>query len=388
MFRLLIRFTPLFIAHLVLSQSSSTADVKNTFFDEGEHDTIRAEAAIQLADNIYNSDLDSAYRLIVKADTWSRKHNYKKGLSITQGYLGFIFHTQGDYLKGIEGYQQSIAYNRKHNFDMNLAMDLGNYGALLNDLNDAKAVDLYKESIAIYKAKNSLEDVAYVYSYIGGYFKGNDEIDSSIYYYNLGLESTSMSDTKAMLLRHLAEAYFKKGDSQEAFSVIDKGINIVSDRNKASQKILLITKLNICNSMGRLDEAEKCIELLEPLKDLDVNRNASVLYNELRASFLYRKGKFQEAYDVINSVYEKQNEYFNDELINLAKRRSLEFEYQEKNRQDSIRAVEEEKINKLKYESKLQEEENHRNILWISIISLLIIIGMIAFGYFRNRRNS
>ncbi len=386
MIRLLLRFTPVFVAHLVLSQSHSIADVRSTFFDEKKHDTVRAEAAIRLADNIYNSNLDSAYQLIVKADTWSKKHHYKKGLSITQGYLGFIFHTQGDYVKGIECYQRSIAYNRKHNFEMNLAMDLGNYGTLLNDLNDAKAVDFYKKSIAIYKAENSPEDAAFIYSYIGGYFKLQNDIDSAIYYYNLGLESTSMSDTKAMLLRHMAQAYFEKDDNQEAFSLIDKALSIVSDRNKASQKILLITKLNICNSLGRFDEVQKCIELLEPLGNVTANKNASILYDELRASFLYRNGKFQEAYDVINSVYEEQNEYFNDELINLVKRKTIEYEYQEKNRRDSVRTLEEKEISEFKYESKLKEEVNSQRILWISVISLLLIIGLISFGYLRNRR--
>lgn len=389
MIRLFARLLPAFIALPVLSQSPAISEIERVYFDTSKHDTVRADAAIQLADNVYTTSLDSAYRLIRKADEWSEKHAFNRGLSITSGYLGFIFHTQGDYLRGIEAYQKSIAFNRKHNFDQNLAMDLGNYGVLLSDLKDSKAVDHFKESIDIYKKANSHEDVAYIYSYVGDYFNGNDQVDTAIYYYKKGLWYSSTNGTKAMLKRHLAEAYFSKKNESEAYSLVNDAYNLVNkDRDQSGLKLILITKLELCLATNRFEEAQVCIEELETIEDVETNRNAIILYEQLKSHVLYRSGEYKSAYELLESVYEKRNELYNDELVHLIKRKSIEFEFQEKNKKDSIRLREEKALSDLKYESKLAKEANRRYILWGSVISLLLITGLIARSYVKNKRST
>ncbi|MDG1331371.1 MAG: hypothetical protein P8P74_03530 [Crocinitomicaceae bacterium] len=51
-------FLLLLSTQIVVSQSESILEVKKVFFDKKQHDTIRADAAIKLADNIYATDLD------------------------------------------------------------------------------------------------------------------------------------------------------------------------------------------------------------------------------------------------------------------------------------------------------------------------------------------
>ena len=189
-------------------------------------DSIRANAAIDIADRIYFSDLDSTYNLILQAKEWSIRSNYEFGLARVDGYLGFIYHGRREYSKAIEGYTTSINYNLENGFDLERAMDLGNYGALLDELNDPKSIDCLQQSVKIYEKYNMWEDLIYVYVNIGTYYSKRAETDSAIFYLRKGDHLSISQHSKMTVYSGLTESYLRQNQIDSARLYAKKSYNI------------------------------------------------------------------------------------------------------------------------------------------------------------------
>ncbi|MDG1331372.1 MAG: hypothetical protein P8P74_03535 [Crocinitomicaceae bacterium] len=329
--------------------------------------------------------------MILKAHEWSTKNDFKSGLSITKGYLGFIYHTQGDYLSGIDFYQKSISFNRKNDFQLNLAIDLGNYGYLLDDLEDPRALNFFHESIAIYKKNKQANDAAYLYSYIGQYYSKKGMADSAIVQIQHGLSNAEEPSIKSTLKRNLAEVMANQGDFDKALELINESVFISKGNNHVTDlKRAYLYKTSICIEMKRFEAAQECLNELRALKGIDSDNDPKGALNQkqLSARLAFHFKDYKTAYDHISSAYRLRDDLYNEELVDILKRKSIEFEYQEKSARDSVKTLEEIEIRELKYQANIKAEETGKYFLVGSIISLLLIVGLITRSFIKNKRNT
>ncbi|UKN01158.1 SpoIIE family protein phosphatase [Paracrocinitomix mangrovi] len=368
-------------------QPKSNDELAAVYNNHSNHDSLRADAAIEIANRVYFFDLDSAQTLIQNAKKWSLSSNYKYGLARVDGFLGFIHHVKGEYLEAIESYTTSIDYNLKNGFDIERAMDLGNYGGLLVELKDPKALDCYKQSIEIYEKHNATVDLAFLYANVAQFYAVDFENDSSLIYLYKALPLAETDDSKSTVYSGLTRTHLNKKNLDSADYYSKKAFEqalILAD--STSIRRYYQVQMEIKYGQNQIDSALYFGKKAQTIK----NVTSQIIYgfNETYSAVLHKKGRDKEAFVYLDSAYRYFRDFHSEEMKNAAFRNAVSFEYKEMRLADSLNYLREEELKEAEHQKELAVEAQRRYILYGGMGLLAVVLLMAYRGYRRKKQDN
>ncbi len=231
-----------------------------------------------------------------------------------------------------------------------------------------KAFELFREAVSYVTQVPRRDDWSHAYSELGRTFAECKQLDSARYYFECSLENGVLIDdlrTQAMAIGELGVVYRFKGDYGKALELTKKKLAIAEligiDESILTAKYSLG---GIFYYMGMQDSAKKYFQESLSSSNIYTKRGAyKILYILSR-----KQGKNEEAID-----YNEQYCHYNDSINNIDRTRAIA-EAQEK--------YDNEKLENEKKTLLLEKEQLQKSILWGGII-MVVLIGLIAFGYQR-----
>lgn len=384
MIRALVIILLISVSENLMSQEVTSEKLTSIYKNSNLPDSTRVDAAIDLADRIVFLDLDSAHTLIIKARNWSIRSNYKYGLARVYGYLGFIYHNKGEIGEAIENYTISINYNLVNGFELERAMDLGNYGSLLDEMDDPKAKSYILQSIAIYEKYDRKEDLAFLYGKLATNFSLDNINDSALYYYNKVLRQDVSANARLSSLLGISKSYanVNKADSADYYanSAIKYAL-IIND----SSKIKAAYQVKF-NAKFKLKDFDSAVYFFNKAKVIQTN-NIGLIHQfcTMSARLFESQGKMDKAFFYLDSAYQLNELLKNQEMTQMAFREAMKQEYNEKHYIDSINYKKEEELQAIAYEQDLKQEARQRYFLYFGL-GLMAFVMFIVFRSYRQKK--
>jgi hypothetical protein len=257
---------------------------------------------------------------------------------------------------------------------------LANINYYLKD--NEKAIYNTKRAIRAYKVKK--EDFNYVadcYNLLGVIFSGEEELDSAIYYYKMGINFLDKNDQSqpldyAYLNNNLGKDLIKGGNFKAGISYLRNNISLHIDANDQTNLIWVYTQLiSAYLRLEELDSAQQYLNLaglisqsafsLEAKKDLVYFKTLVALERRGLDSLESQVNKFYSLSDSL--LIERTNANIKDSQT----------KYEVEKKEIALKLSEEEA-------AKLNAENKAKNRLLLLGLAVLVILLLLAIYFYRN----
>lgn len=264
---------------------SLNASIKNP----NSHDTLIADAYIQLSGILYVSNLDTMIPLCNKAEVIALKvlkNNpspaVKKSmlgtLSGVYNNKGFIYYNQGEVHKGLKYILKSLDIVEALGDKKGLATGLNNVGYIYYDLGEVeKTIEYYHKSLRIEEELGNKLGIATSLNNIGFIYLKQGNSEKALEYYNKSLALSKELKDKHMIsrsLNNIGGIIEAKGDLNKALDYYTQSLKLnqeIGNKNGISDCYLVIGL--IFEKKGEntiaLDYYNKSLKLREGLNDKD-----------------------------------------------------------------------------------------------------------------------
>ncbi|MEN8138240.1 MAG: tetratricopeptide repeat protein [Bacteroidota bacterium] len=389
-------------------------------------DRLYTEISLKIDDTVKVNNLITIFRLSIKnrpvredildeAQNISEKLNYETGLAdclskkgvnarYNHKYLRSIsFHKEAIkhyenswYIKGkiknlnslavsyrrlnmeeeaIKHYIESIHLSEKNNIPKSTAIALngiGNSHIALHRYDDA--IKYFKRSLSLKKADGSERGMGYDYNNLGEAYMYKKQYDSAFYYHSKSLEianKLNIKNDKAIIYSSIGFMFQNKGELNKALNYYSKATPTLKE-NK-SKRLLSFTLINTGITYKLLHNYSKAKEYIT--EGLDLSKEISskeniVLGHEALSNLSESNGNYKKAIEEYKLMNLYRDSIFNIQSENNMVAMNIKYESEKKD----------EKINRLKLESKVQ---NSKIIILILAVAIIIIIAVFSIFYQR-----
>ena len=289
--------------------------------------------------------LNTHYRSLKIFET----RNDKNGTAAVLNQIGQIYSNQGESLRALECYVKSLQTAEEANNKMITAHALNSIGVLHNNNKDfEKALEFYLKSLKIKEEINDKKGIAFTLNNIGVVYKNKNDFAKALEYYE-----------KSLAIRK---------------EIKDKPGIATSLHNISS---VMVMQGNIKSA---LEPAQKSLALAKELGYPFEIKDASFLLSKIYA----QTGNYKEAF-AMHQLYKVMS----DSIINETNRkatiqRSVQYAYEKKVAQDSIRTIEEKKVAHARLaasEAQLKQEKTWKIALTGGVLLLVIFAGFMYSRY-------
>ncbi len=317
--------------------------------------------------------------------------NEQESLGSSYNNLAYIYQNQGNIPKAIDFYLLSLSIQKKRkdkDGEANTLLNLGSLYQYQKELERAK--DCYNKAL---KLDN---DVISAYSLSNLGTLSDSKSEALIFYKKSLVLFNKVNDRAGIALanENIGTNFFDLKKYDSALYYLDKAhfFYIESDRIKAIARINL-EKAKVFVKQGKsISKANQIVgnslKTAYKVNDIDLILKCS--------NFLYKTNKQIKNFSRSLEMHEVYLKY-NDSLINSKNQKDIfqkkfEYDYKGKVFQDSIRHLEQEKINRVENEKKIalgEAKQENQIIIIISIsIILILIVAFLLFVYRRLRITS
>jgi len=263
------------------------------------------------------------------------------GIAKLVNNLGAVYYSQGSHPKALDYYLRSLKLSEKTQDPFNIVQALLNLGGLYTEMLDYEKALSFFNKIEDYRA--SLKDSDQITSYlmgVGEVYYEQGLYDNALKFYEEALASTENITLRADNLIKLGLVEFKKNNREKAIDYLSEAYQTARDNN---QQLLVIQaliasgkvnqQLNLSNALNAFKEAENIAQEIEANDELrDIYQGLSQIYAS--------KGDYNNAFK-----YQSQFIAQKDSLFNLAtndKIRGLQFDFDLQKKEDQIGLLEKE----------------------------------------------
>jgi signal transduction histidine kinase len=340
------------------------------------------------ADEIYKSDiskaeilLDSAFKLVADPIDSVEYNNLLSD-------MGYIQQVKGNYEGAIKLFRKSLNITEAFGDKRKIAaayLNFGNIYYLINDFNNSKE----NTRLSIKYLDESDSPPRYYgsrYNILGLNCFDNDELDSALFYYTVGItklsqDSLSSESSYETLYDNIGQTFEMQLNYAKAVEYYRKSLEISSRNKWMDSKMWTINKLiALFLSVDKKDSASKYLQIAIKYRPKLANK-------EIELGILSSEIDFYAKYGNYDSLITKLNGYFSltQELIEAKTLRNIqemEAKYQlEKNASDLALAQQ-------KSATLLQENKNQRIILYLFLLgtSFLVILILLIRRYYLQKR--
>jgi tetratricopeptide (TPR) repeat protein len=386
-------------------------------------DSVKVNMLLSICDSLYRPEPEQAFRYGTIALELARKIKFRKGEAYALKYIGMRYYVQGEYVKAIDCFENSLEIFQEINFKRGVANILNNLGVIYNNYgDDAKALEFYLRSLGISEEINDSARIVSALTNIGLiYSKKDDKFEDAKEHYLKALtiaEKIGYTLGIGTISVNMGELFFRKGDFEEALKYYEKSVkeykkvkslNVTFTLNnigkiytqlkdyqnaiKYQEESLEIarqtnSKLEICQSMlglantylqkGDNNKALNCFKQSEKISDeIGVNYERLETYEGMAKTF-FRKGDFFNAYN-----YQLKASRLKDTVFSETNRTTIN----KLELQQEFASVIKENTN-LKTEAKLIDSKNRLQRLVIGLMALGFILISVFLTMLPRANNS
>lgn len=332
-----------------------------------------------------NGEMNKALFYFNKCYLIQEKINDKEGMAATLNNLGTVQNAIGDIPKALDYYHRSLKIQEELKEFNGVAYSLNNIGYIFKSVgNFSKALEYYKRSLEIRIKIKDKEGIAISTNNIGSLFRDTHEFEKAQEYYEKSLsiyESLGDRSGASVCLHNIGNNYKEQNKHKEALIYFNKSLSLAEETgNQRGLSNTLISIANIYFEEGKLKEAEsfgwKSMEISKKLGYPENIRNAGNLLSQVCASL----GNYKKAYEM-HVIFKRMA----DSINNLSNRRvalqkDLQYNYDKKAAQDSIKSSEERKIAKANLDAsraQLKEERTLKFALYGGFAMVIIFSGFL-----------
>ncbi|GAO41318.1 putative adenylate cyclase [Flavihumibacter petaseus NBRC 106054] len=386
-----------------------------------QEDSLKVDALIQLSRNYYNDSWDNAIRYANEAKDLAARIGYKKGEALAFKGIGIAYYVMGQPVSAIGAWEESLKAFRSLNDKSGIANILGNLGGVyersdeakameyylqslsvaeeigdnyriatmmlnLGALYDkksataAKAMDAYRNAIAIATAHNYPDALGMATGNIGDLFLKKGEIDSALHYFKLAELNLQGNGNLPLALNNIGRAYLQAKNIPEATTYHQRAYQEASRSNNKlymTQALLGLADIEVQKGENGL-ALKTYLEAEQLATELKANDELNKSYEGLSATYS-RLRDYSHAYQYQVKLTDLKQKIYNKEADDKIKDLQFEFDLQKK----------ETEINLLSRDKALQDVEIRRqrfakNALTAGLIGIIAIVFILYRGY-RNK---
>ncbi|MEX2483291.1 MAG: tetratricopeptide repeat protein [Brumimicrobium sp.] len=235
------------------SEESEVDRLTSIVQDKTAHDTTVVNTYLDLADQFYLKNPDSAIYFCEKALSLAQEINFLKGQSEAHDWLG--------YLKKDKGYYDA-------------------------------AVSHFKQSLTIQKTLNNKLSISTTYSNFASLLAKKGKLDSSLFYHQKALSlrrSAGDLDLEANSLNNIGSIYHTKGNLPEALRYYIQSLKIaekLGDKNS-----IATAKYNIGFMYNQQDDTAKALDYFLDAKEIneEIGNQSALAANLIHIGHIYSK---------------------------------------------------------------------------------------------------
>lgn len=309
----------------------------------------------------------------------SKRESYQKGIASCQNNIGLIFWKMGNLNSALKYLQDAESSFKKQADYLNLAFVYNNIGLIYAEKNNfEKGIQMYRKSLRYSRLANNQDQILDVYSNLSNDYLTLEKYDSSLYYAELCLKGYQLNHNKygeAITLNNMGTIFLSIGRNEEAIDALQRSRNLAKEIGNLQG--FASTSLNLASVFSiqkKMDLEEKM--LLEALEIAEKIESDELLYKIYLNLIIVqtKQHKTAQLFPFIEKYKKHHAKYTSQILDENITKMETQFEVKE----EKERA----KIEKQKANEKIEKQalaRKYDNIIWISIVSFLFLIGVIIF---------
>jgi tetratricopeptide (TPR) repeat protein len=408
-----------------VAQNSKIDSLRNQYYS-AKGDSSKAKLSFEIAYAYIDFNLDSGLRWSTNTIELAKKHSDYKYHSLGLLVKGHCIWRKGNYLKGLEAYNESLTIAEKNKLKEEEARALIGVGTVYNYLGDyPQSLAFYRKAQAVAESSSNERILGGLYSNIAGIYNNLYDYEQALEYrkkalqsstgvnqdrlpaslsnigrlyadmgeYRKGLsylfQSLKLSKTAICLqlyiLENIGYTYFKLGKLDSAEFFLGKGIEGTKNCSEAIPHIDLLTSLGEVNMFSR--KLDVAIQYLNEAYQMG-NKLGAVRETARAAKRLSEAYEKSERYKDALEIF-KKFQALSDSVYSLKKvtafgkhEASIEFELIRKNQEMSQR------LEDLKKEEAIKNEIRLRNTFIVGFLIALVFAGLFFYFYRRRKRYS
>jgi len=286
-------FTLLLLTSSNLFAFNNKKDSLRKAIDTASNPSIQVDILIQLVNAYMNVSTDTSIMYVDKSLHLSKSNHLLKDLGVTYRLKGVVNLYSGQLNEAITYFDSSLSIRRQLNDSSGEILVLNNIAYAyqqLGNVQQSKQLFFKALNLAI-KNKFPLRQ-ADIYNNLGLHYKGVDNHDSSLYYYQKSLEINELDENRlsevALINNNIATIYFYKAEFLKAINGFQLAYDFAIESNNNRVKLLALSNIaTIYTEVGLYDNAIKIyVQLLEMYEKAKHESNRlGTLYNLANAYY-------------------------------------------------------------------------------------------------------
>lgn len=274
-------------------------------------DTLRVQALLALTEEYYTASPSTSIQYCSEAKILSEKIRYRKGISISYGWMAFLFEQQGDIKKALEYNFKALALSQAAKDKKAESTIFNNIAAIYKDQGKINEALLYHQrSLRIKKQTGDRNGLSSSYNNIGLIYSSQGKIEEALDYYSRSLkieEDLKNPEGIATSLGNIAAVYKEQREYEKAKEYLERTLKINTETgDKYSIGYSLNGLGNLYEEMGDLKAA--LLHFNKSLKvRVEIDDKQGIANSLKNAGNIYKKlGNVAEA----KAAFIKSLEYF------------------------------------------------------------------------------
>lgn len=364
--------------------------LRQTWNDETIEDSTRLKALDRLIweEYLFNKP-DSAFILSEIQRELAQKKGLRKIESWALNNQGVSYVIRGDYVNGMTYYKESLVIREEIGDKRAIAITLNNIGLVyerVGDLNNA--LDYHQRSLKIKEELENEKGIAMSLGNIGSIYLDKEEVLTARKYFldalNIFLKKEIWGQVVVTNI-NIGKTYLEESkiDSCELF--LDKSNDIYeAEKTNAGKASYYNLRTKVFIYKNQNDQARKFAEL--GLIESEKTQDVTDLENALSNLYKLNKGKNDtKALNFLERRIKIADSIKNKEVTQQVIRQELQYEFDKKSFEDSVKAVEKRRVFETKVALK-DEQIKRSNTLKVALftgIAVLIIFGFIIYRRYK-----
>jgi class 3 adenylate cyclase len=363
-----------------MPQTLSRADSLKVVLRNAPDDTTRALSYINVARELWASNLAEARQYADSALALSKQIGFRRGISGALNTIGVVYYYQGWYDLALEYYLKSLAIRQEIGDKRDIANSINNIGLIHSiQRRDSLALDYLKQALQMYQELKTRNSIALAYNNIGTIYRRMKRYDSALAMHLCALDTLKHSKNRlglALTHQQLGMTYVELRNYPEAEKYLTlslHGYEAAQDRKGVTNSRWgLAHCLYSAGQYARaLAFAESALREAQAIAMRLEQRDCYELLSKIRAA----QGDYKSALE-----YFQKFELFKDSLLNEAnakKTAELTAQYDSEMKTKQIALLEREKEVSLLV----------RNGLFVGVV-LIATLALSLYNRFRLKQQS